>query len=307
MMRLAMTLALCLLASGVAWADGPAAATSPAATQAASAPAEVMGAWATGGDKPMLMLFDPARVLMFAEGRLDVMKVQRYEAGQVQLTTMGTPLTLRWQLKEGKLSLPIGGKTEVFTRMDPTPAELQIAPMKLPAGVAVSADRVEKVRLELADRLAKDQALRKSPELKGDQILKQDAENVKYLKSLMAELGWIDVKRFDVETARAAFVLVQHSGNLPMMLAALSEIEKDVKAGSLDAQGFAMLFDRLQLMLGEKQRYGTQIGKANGRLVVMPLEDKAKVDAYRKELKLPPLAEYLETVKQQTGAAVENP
>jgi hypothetical protein len=297
-----MTLALCLLACGVAWADGPAVATSPAATQAASAPAELLGAWATSGAKPMLMLFDPVRVLMFADGRLDVMKVQRYEAAQVQLTAMGTPLTLRWQLKDGKLSLPIGGKTEVFTRMGPTPAELQISPMKLPAGVTVPADRVEKVRQELAERLAKDQALRKSPELKADAILKQDAQNVKYLKSQMEDLGWIDVKRFDVEAARAAFVLVQHSGNLPMMLAALPEIERDVKAGSLDAQGFAMLFDRLQLMMGEKQRYGTQIGKQNGRLVVMPLEDKAKVDAYRKELKLPPLAEYLETVKQQTGA-----
>lgn len=79
------------------------------------------------------------------------------------------------------------------------------------------------------------------------------------------------------------------------MTAALPEIEKDVRAKRLpDGQGYALLYDRLQLMLGRKQCYGSQIGQNDkGKLVVLPLEGRARVDEYRKEMSMPPLADYL--------------
>ena len=70
--------------------------------------------------------------------------------------------------------------------------------------------------------------------------------------------------------------------------------EKDVKAKRLDGGAYALLYDRLQLMLGEKQRYGSQIGAGpDGLTVMLPLEDKSKVDQLRKEMGLEPLAQYV--------------
>jgi hypothetical protein len=79
------------------------------------------------------------------------------------------------------------------------------------------------------------------------------------------------------------------------MLAALAPIEQDVKAKRLkDAQPYALLFDRTRLLLGEKQRYGTQIGAdSKGGMVVLPLEDRQKVEEFRKEIGLFPLSKYL--------------
>ena len=133
-----------------------------------------------------------------------------------------------------------------------------------------------------------------------------DAENTKYLRTLVQDLGWIDAKRFGRRTATDAFLIVQHSGDLRLMQGALPEIEKDMKAGIGDPQDYALLYDRLKLNLGERQRYGSQIGQnAKGESVVLPLEDKAKVEEFRKAIGLFPLSQYLEIWKQQTGKAVK--
>ncbi|MHC5072915.1 MAG: DUF6624 domain-containing protein, partial [Planctomycetota bacterium] len=72
-------------------------------------------------------------------------------------------------------------------------------------------------------------------------------------------------------------------------------IEGDVKAGRLHGQTFALLYDRLQLMQGGQQRYGTQVMKVDekGDWVLRRLEDPDRVDERRKAMGLGPLKEYL--------------
>jgi len=95
---------------------------------------------------------------------------------------------------------------------------------------------------------------------------------------------------------------VQHSGHIPLMLAALPPIEKDVKAKRLNAQPYALLYDRLQINLGEKQRYGSQLGSnESGELVLMPLEDPARVEELRKEIGIFSLSKYLKFFEKQNG------
>ncbi len=85
------------------------------------------------------------------------------------------------------------------------------------------------------------------------------------------------------------------------MLAALPAIESDVKAKRLDAQPYALLFDRLKVTLGEKQRYGTQLGSdEKGNLVMMPLEDRSRMEELRKEIGLFPFADYLKLIEKQS-------
>jgi hypothetical protein len=56
---------------------------------------------------------------------------------------------------------------------------------------------------------------------------------------------------------------------------------------------YAILFDAVQLELGCKQRYGTQVQEdAKGQPFVLPLEDPQRVDYYLDRIGLPPLVEY---------------
>lgn len=57
----------------------------------------------------------------------------------------------------------------------------------------------------------------------------------------------------------------------------------------------AYFIDRLRLRTGKKQLYGTQVKKdKEGKIEVLPMEDKEKVDERRKALGMSTLLEYLQ-------------
>jgi len=146
---------------------------------------------------------------------------------------------------------------------------------------------------ELGHRRSLDQVVRLDRRRRAE-MASIDADNTKYMKETVQDVGWIDAARFGREAANAAFLLVQHSGDLSLMLAALPAIERDVRAGAVDPQNYALLYDRTHLMSGGKQRYGSQVReKENGELEVYRLEDPDRVDEFRRALGLGPLQEYL--------------
>ena len=61
---------------------------------------------------------------------------------------------------------------------------------------------------------------------------------------------------------------------------------------------YAFAFDRLQILLGKKQKYGTQYGYLNGKKVLFPLENEQKVELFRKEMGLKSLYKKLELEKK---------
>lgn len=156
----------------------------------------------------------------------------------------------------------------------------------------LDAEELEAVRRELARRHEEDQAVRKNP-VRREEMPEVDADNTAYLRGLVQDVGWIDAERFGRAAADAAFLIAQHGGDLQLMRAALPEIEKDVRAGRLDPQDFALLYDRIQIFGGGKQRYGTQIAEDDDGMVVWRLEDPDHVDERRAAIGLGPLADYL--------------
>lgn len=162
----------------------------------------------------------------------------------------------------------------------------------VPGTRAPAPDEVETIRRELARRRAVDQAVRTDPGRRSG-MADVDADNTRYLRGVVADVGWIDAGRFGQPAADAAFLLVQHSGDLALMLAVLPGIERDVRAGAVNGQNYALLYDRTQLMSGGNQRYGTQVRAEDGASVVPRLEDPDGVDERRRALGLGPLREYL--------------
>ncbi len=183
------------------------------------------------------------------------------------------------------------------TPFEPTPP--RAAPLGSPT--SLPPERVELIQAELHRRAELDQAVRKDPK-RAAEMPSIDEDNTAYLAQLIAEVGWIDADRFGKVASIDAFLIVQHSGDLSLMMAALPGLERDAKPGQPMGEFYALLYDRLHLMLGERQRYGSQIGAdEHGNLVVLPLEDPTHVDDRRRDVGLPPLREYTATFETANG------
>jgi hypothetical protein len=266
---------------------------------------DLLGCWQRTDEKPEeMMRFEEKRFINVGKDYSQIMPVL-YEKGKVILSMQGERQELDLSLKGGVLTVKAKDHTETYKKLSTVPPELDFSPLKLGATKTLPDAKVKEIQQELAKRIVEDQAVRTKAERQQD-MGSVDADNTKFLKSLVQDLGWIDAKRFGKTTATNAFLIVQHSGDLRLMQAALPEIEKDMKAGIGDPQDYALLYDRLKLRLGERQRYGSQIGQnAKGEPVVLPLEDKSKVEEFRKAIGLFPLSQYLEIMKQQTGKEVK--
>ncbi|MCZ7649536.1 MAG: hypothetical protein M5U26_30470 [Planctomycetota bacterium] len=253
--------------------------------------AKLLGCW-QAEDPKFRIRFEPRRAGFDLDGEVQACGVS-YEAGAFTTVSMGRARRFAYAFDGETLRLDLGDGARNWTRLARVPETLNFDPLPLGEAKALPAERVKALQEELLKRGAEDQAVRTNPERRADWS-RVDAENTAWLMKLVQEVGWIDAERFGPEVSNQAFLLVQHSMNPRLMQAALPEIEKDTKAGSIDAQSFALLHDRLSLMLGGKQRFGTQIGaNEQGEAVVLPLEDRAKVEQLRKEIGLFPLKDYL--------------
>lgn len=257
----------------------------------------LLGCWQGEENATLFYLFEARRCIVSSGGDLNILKVQ-YAPGKV---TWEGKTEAAYEVKGAALTLTCNEQVVKFKKLDKVAPEVELKGLPLGKLDKVAPEKLKEVQEELAKRMKEDQAVRTDAARQGD-MQKVDGDNTEYLIKLIQEVGWIDNVRFGRNAAQAAFLIVQHSGHMKLMLAALPEIEKDLKKKVGDPQDYALLYDRLQLFLGEKQRYGTQIGQnANGEAVVLPLEDKAKVEQFRKEIGLFPLAQYLGMFKQMNG------
>ncbi len=271
------------------------------------------GCWQRADDAGFMLKIERDRFVISTRGRLQAGRILRAETGGLLVRFEGIRMLLRLEIGEdGRLKADLmhpikRGKLEwkTYAKIDPAPPELDLKPLELGKSGELAAERTEEIKSSLERRMKEDQAVRKDQKRMPD-MAKTDRENTAWLRKIGAEVGWIDTARFGPAAASAAFLIVQHSGDLPFMLAALPEIGKDLRASKGDPQAYALLYDRVRIFLGEKQRYGSQVGmNEKGKHAVLPLEDGAKVDEFRKELGLQPLREYLDSVEKMTGREVE--
>jgi len=157
------------------------------------------------------------------------------------------------------------------------------------------------LKIELLDRGHRDQAVRDSVFGKGADLdssavrwMQQvDMENTTWLKELVAREGWPTTAKVGAEASQSAFLILQHAVHDPgFQRMMLDTISKAYERGEVDGQSYALLFDRVTVQSGGKQRYGSQAQLRNGRIVFDPMEDSSKVDSLRASVGLPPLAEY---------------
>jgi hypothetical protein len=267
------------------------------ALSAATEPS-VIGYWTNPDDPDDTTAFEPDRCIALDHGKIQYVHI-RYVPGKLLIGWISeTVLPYHF---EGPDTLVIDNdKKPKWHRAKEMPAELKGPTVTIPAAKPIAAPRLAELKNELLKRRGDDQAVRKDPRRQADGPA-VDHDNTAWLSALVQEVGWIDAGRFGTDAANAAFLIVQHSGDLALMEAALPLIDADRKRKTSDPQDFALLCDRVLIMNGRSQRYGSQIAQSQGKCALYPLEDRAHVDQLRKEIGLFPLATYLELYRKAMG------
>jgi len=132
-----------------------------------------------------------------------------------------------------------------------------------------------------------------------------DQNNTRRTKQIVAKYGWPGKSLVGEDGARAAWLLLQHADlNRAFQKRVLPLLHAAAAKGEARKQDLAYLTDRVLSGEGKKQIYGTQITmNAQGEFVARPTQDEANVDARRKAMGLPSMAEYLAFASEQMAAA----
>lgn len=267
--------------------------TSAIATKAVASPS-LRGAWQEEGGRRLLN-FEPDRVIEF-NGQLTVRGIVRREHGQLLLRKLGFLEAWDLYLRGEELHIGEGTESVVFRRLADIPPEVDLKPLPLGRSRPLSKKKLEEIQIEIADRFHEEQAVYKNPQRNPQMLEALKVRNLEYLATLVKDIGWVDAARFGRQTSVYTVILAKHTNDLRLMMAILPRAEKDLKYSG-EGQTYAVLYDGLQIELGGKQRYGTQIAEdAKGEPIVLPLESPDKVDSYLKEMGLPPLDSYLADV-----------
>lgn len=125
-------------------------------------------------------------------------------------------------------------------------------------------------------------------------INEKDSINLIKVKKILDERGWLGADVIGIEGNTTLFLVIQHSDQetqekyLPMMREAVSK-------GNARASSLALLEDRIAIGKGEKQIYGSQVGRdqETGEYFVLPLIDPENVDQRRTEVGLGTIQHYI--------------
>jgi hypothetical protein len=111
------------------------------------------------------------------------------------------------------------------------------------------------------------------------------------LAEIVAEHGWPGERQAGADGAEAAWLIAQHAIALPgFQRQALGALSAAAARGDVPPWQAAMLNDRIRVLEGRPQRYGTQFDwDSTGQLSPLPIEDRPGVDERRRHLGLAPL------------------
>jgi hypothetical protein len=139
--------------------------------------------------------------------------------------------------------------------------------------------------------------------LVGALVSSVDEPNTRRVLDVLNPIEFSTLNNEAPSLASLAVGILHHSGELDVMKRTLEMIEPAALAGEFDGQRYALLYDRVAESEGRPQRYGSQDACVAGRLTLHPLEDPARVDIWRAEMGLEPLADYLSSLIEIYGEA----
>ncbi len=114
------------------------------------------------------------------------------------------------------------------------------------------------------------------------------------LKKIIAD-AFPNIKNAGVQAYTAALVLVLHSGDHDLMKYYLDEHEQQPE-NTVNQSDRAVLVDKLLILEGKLQRYGTQFVMKEGKPEILPVEDPEHVNERQAFLGLNSLEDYVRSI-----------
>jgi len=249
------------------------------------------GAWQRIGTNDLLLVA-PERLVLHEQDRTRVARVLR--AAPLTVRYSGEVASWSLSVDGDRLTLTRGASAAAFQRLTNVPEELQLRPLAVARTVPLPEARVAEVRAAVEKLRDREQAVMTDPQHTKEDVEALRGETLSWFETTLADLGWVDAARFGEHTSFLAVILAKHTASLSLLSTILPFVEKDFRDSGSRAQAFAITYDEVQLFLGEKQKYGTQVCGTPADPYVCPMVDPQRVHALRKELGLDPLAQYLE-------------
>ncbi len=128
-------------------------------------------------------------------------------------------------------------------------------------------------------------------------------ENAKLLAEIVDAGGWPDKFQAGEDGATAAFLIVQHAIGLPNFMRACLELMEEAAAqGGVPRWQLALLTDRIRMLEGRPQVYGTQFDwTVEGEMQPLPIEEPETVDMRRTAAELVPMAQAVELQRKESA------
>ncbi|MDQ7918072.1 hypothetical protein RBU60_10830 [Mesonia sp. MT50] len=125
-------------------------------------------------------------------------------------------------------------------------------------------------------------------------ITEKDSINLIKIQEILDERGWLGTDVIGRRGNSTLFLVIQHA-DLEVQEKYLPMMREAVEKGNAQASSLALLEDRVALRKGEKQIYGSQIGRdqETGEFYVSALIDPENVDERRAKVGLGSIADYV--------------
>lgn len=134
-------------------------------------------------------------------------------------------------------------------------------------------------------------------------MAKIDLRHQKQLKKILESIKLPSVKNIGYDGAEAVWLIGQHAGyNLQLMKRILNLIKRTTKRNPKNGyyRGIPYLIDRIRVMEGKPQLYGTQFwNNPSGIPTPYTIDDKKGLEKRRAEFGLQPFSEYLHEIKAE--------
>jgi hypothetical protein len=158
------------------------------------------------------------------------------------------------------------------------------------------APEIVELQKQIARMVELDQAVRLADQVSHGALEEADRNHRVAVERIFTRYGWPKRSIVGREAAHRFWLLVQHQPP-ELQRRMLPELEVAARQGEASRSDYAYLHDRVRLGEGKPQRWGTQAKCVNGLPVLSPVEDRAGLEERRRELRMPPIREYLKGMK----------
>jgi len=127
-----------------------------------------------------------------------------------------------------------------------------------------------------------------------------DRKNVQIVTKIIDSIGWLGKNQIGEKANNALFMAIQHANKLETMEKYLPVMKEAVKNGKAEKKQLAYLIDRVEILNGRKQIYGTQYSlNEKGKVVILNNIDSSNVNDRRKSMELISIEKYKEMIETE--------